>query len=340
MRGAVLYAPGDVRVEEREMPRIEKPTDAVIRLSAACVCGSDLWPYRGTDPVDEPRPMGHEYVGVVEEVGSDVTSVTPGQFVVGSFFASDNTCEICQAGYQSRCARGESATPTGAQAEYARIPLADGTLVGTPGIPADDLIPSLLAASDVLGTGWFAAVAAEAGPGKTVAVVGDGAVGLLGVLAAEQLGAERIVIFSRNESRQRLAQEFGATDVITERGDEGVARIKELTGGLGAHSVIEAVGTQESMMQAIRATRAGGHVGYVGVSHDVALPGEELFFSGVHLHGGPAPVRRFLPELIDLIWNRTIDPGKVFDLELPLEQAAEGYRAMDERRAIKTLLRP
>jgi threonine dehydrogenase-like Zn-dependent dehydrogenase len=236
-----------------------------------------------------------------------------------------------------------NAVPVGAlgtQAELARIPLADGTLVATPEVPADDLVPGLLAASDVLGTGWFAAVAAEAGPGRTVAVVGDGAVGLLGVLAARQLGAERIVVFSRHESRQQLAREFGATDVVAERGDEGVARIKDLTDGLGAHSVIEAVGTQESMMQAIRATRPGGHVGYVGVTHDVQIPGEELFFSGVHLHGGPAPVRRFLPELIDLICKREIDPGRVFDLDLPLEQAAEGYRAMDERRAIKTLLRP
>jgi threonine dehydrogenase-like Zn-dependent dehydrogenase len=304
------------------------------------VCGSDLWPYRGIEEVDGPAPMGHEYVGVVEEVGSDVRTLEPGQFVVGSFFASDNTCEICRAGYQSRCVNAVPVGALGTQAELARIPLADGTLVATPGMPADDLVPSLLAASDVLGTGWFAAVAAEAGPGKTVAVVGDGAVGLLGVLAARQLGAERIVVFSRHESRQQLAREFGATDVVAERGDEGVARIKDLTDGLGAHSVLEAVGTQESMMQAIRATRPGGHVGYVGVTHDVAIPGEELFFSGVHLHGGPAPVRRFLPELIDLICTRAIDPGKVFDLELPLEQAAEGYRAMDERRAIKTLLRP
>jgi threonine dehydrogenase-like Zn-dependent dehydrogenase len=340
VRGAVLHSPGDVRVENRPDPTIEQPTDAIIRLVAACVCGSDLWPYRGIEPIDEPRPMGHEYVGVVEEVGSDVRTVKPGQFVVGSFFASDNTCEICQAGYQSRCVHGEFATPTGAQAEYARITLADGTLVATPRTPDADLIPSLLAASDVLGTGWFGAVAAEAGPGKTVAVVGDGAVGLLGVLAAKQLGAERIIAFSRHESRQQLAREFGATDIVTTRGDEGVAEVKELTGGLGAHSVIEAVGTQESMLQAIRATRPGGHVGYVGVSHDVQLPGEELFFSGVHLHGGPAPVRRFLPDLISLIWNRTIDPGRVFDLELPLEQAAEGYQAMDERLAIKTLLRP
>jgi threonine dehydrogenase-like Zn-dependent dehydrogenase len=340
MRGAVLYAPRDVRVEDRPDPKIEKPTDAVIRLAATCVCGSDLWPYRGIEAVDGPSPMGHEYVGIVEEVGSEVRDVKPGQFVVGSFFASDNTCEICRAGYQTSCIHRQPGAATGAQAEYTRIPLADGTLVATPSMPADDLVPSLLAASDVLGTGWFGAVAAEVGPGKTVAVVGDGAVGLLGVLAARQLGAERIIAMSRHEPRQKLAREFGATDIVTERGDEGVARVKELTDGLGAHSVIEAVGTQESMMQAIRSTRPGGHVGYVGVAHGVQLPGEELFFSHVHLHGGPAPVRRFLPELIDLICNRTIDPGKVFDLELPLDQAAEGYRAMDERRAIKTLLQP
>jgi threonine dehydrogenase-like Zn-dependent dehydrogenase len=340
MRGAVLFAPGDVRIEDRADPKIEQPTDAVIRVVAACVCGSDLWPYRGIEPMDGPRPMGHEYVGIVEEVGAQVRTVQPGQFVVGSFFASDNTCEICRAGYQSRCVHAEVIGGIGTQAELARIPLADGTLVATPEMPSDDLIPSLLAASDVLGTGWFAAVAAEAGPGRTVAVVGDGAVGLMGVLAAKQLGAERIIAMSRHEPRQKLAREFGATDIVTERGDEGVARIKELTNGLGAHSVIEAVGTQESMMQAIRATRPGGHVGYVGVTFDVQLPGAELFFSGVHLHGGPAPVRRFLPDLIDRIWNRSIDPGRVFDLTLPLSEAAEGYRAMDERRAIKTLLRP
>jgi threonine dehydrogenase-like Zn-dependent dehydrogenase len=207
-------------------------------------------------------------------------------------------------------------------------------------VPSDDLVPSLLAASDVLGTGWFGAVAAAVGPGKTVAVVGDGAVGLLGVLAAKQLGAERIIAMSRHESRKRLALDFGATDIVTDRGDDGVANIKELTDGLGAHSVIEAVGTQESMMQAINSTRPGGHVGYVGVSHDVSLPGLDLFYSHVHLHGGPAPVRRFLPELIDLIWSRAIDPGKVFDMTLPLERAADGYRAMDERRAIKVLLQP
>ncbi|MBV8539497.1 MAG: zinc-dependent alcohol dehydrogenase family protein [Pseudonocardiales bacterium] len=340
MRGAVLHAPGDVRVEEREDPRILLPTDAVIRLSATCVCGSDLWPYRGIEKITGPSPMGHEYVGIVEEVGSDVRNVQPGQFVVGSFFASDNTCEICRAGYQSSCIHRELMGALGAQAEYLRVPLADGTLVATPDVPSDDLVPSVLAVSDVLGTGWFGAVAAEAGPGKTVAVVGDGAVGLLGVLAAKQLGADRIIAMSRHEPRQKLAIAYGATDIVSQRGDEGVARIKDLTNGLGAHSVIEAVGTQESMMQAIRSTRPGGHVGYVGVAHGVELPGEELFFSHVHLHGGPAPVRRFLPELIDLIWNRQIDPGMVYDLVLPLEQAAEGYKAMDERRAIKALLHP
>jgi threonine dehydrogenase-like Zn-dependent dehydrogenase len=340
MRGAVMYGPGDVRVEERDDPRIVKATDAIIRLPATCICGSDLWPYRGLETADWPMPMGHEYVGIVEEAGSEVTTIKPGQFVIGSFWASDNTCEICQAGYQSSCIHRELMGTIGTQAGLARVPLADGTLVATSEVPPDELIPSFLAASDVLGTGWFGAVAAEAGPGKTVAVVGDGAVGLLGVLAARQLGAERIIAMSRHQPRQRLAREYGATDIVEERGEDGVAKIKELTNGLGAHSVIEAVGTQESMLQAIRATRPGGHVGYVGVAHGVELPGEELFFSHVHLHGGPAPVRRFLPELIDLIWNRQIDPGKVFDLELPLEQAGAGYQAMDQRQAIKVLLHP
>jgi threonine dehydrogenase-like Zn-dependent dehydrogenase len=338
MRGTVMYAPGDVRVEDRPDPVVVEPTDAVLRLSATCVCGSDLWPYRGVESLDGPRPMGHEYAGIVEEVGSAVTTVRPGQFVVGSFFASDNTCEVCRAGYQTSCVHREGVA--GAQGELMRVPLADGTLVATPDVPTQDKVPSLLAASDVLGTGWFGAVAAQAGPGRTVAVVGDGAVGLLAVLAAKQLGAERIIAMSRHESRQKLALEFGATDVVTERGDDGVARIKELTGGLGADSVVEAVGTQQAMMQAIGSTRPGGHVGYVGVAHEVQLPGMELFFSHVHLHGGPAPVRQYLPHLIDLIWTDRIDPGKVFDLTLPLEDAAEGYAAMDSRRAIKTLLRP
>jgi threonine dehydrogenase-like Zn-dependent dehydrogenase len=335
-----MYGPGDVRVEERDEPRIVESTDAILRVSAACVCGSDLWPYRGIEELAWPAPMGHEYAGIVEEVGDDVETIKPGQFVVGSFWASDNTCEICRSGYQSGCVNRVPMGALGAQAELLRVPLADGTLVATPDLPGDDLVPSLLSASDVLGTGWFGAVAAEAGPGKTVAVVGDGAVGLLAVLAAKQLGAERIIAMSRHESRQRLAREFGATDIVEARGEDGITAIKDLTNGLGAHSVVEAVGTQESMNQAIRSTRPGGHVGFVGVGHGVSLDGMDLFWSLVHLHGGPAPVRRFLPELIDLIWKREIDPGKVFDLELPLDQAADGYRAMDQRDAIKTLLRP
>ncbi len=340
MRGVIMHAPGEVEVVDRPDPKLIAPTDAIIRLSATCICGSDLWPWRGTDEVTDPTPMGHEYVGVVEQAGDEVTTIKVGDFVVGSFFASDNTCEICRAGYQSRCVHGQPMGVQGTQAELARVPMADGTLVAAPEMPALELVPSLLAASDVLGTGWFGAVAAVAGPGKTVAVVGDGAVGLLAVLAARHLGAERVIAMSRHEPRHKLALDFGATDIVTERGDDGVAKIKDLTGGYGAHSVVEAVGTQESMMQAIRSTRPGGHVGYVGVSHGVELPGQELFFSGVHLHGGPAPVRRFLPELVKLICERRIDPGKVFDLQLPLDQAAEGYRAMDERRAIKVLLWP
>ena len=339
MRGVVMHAPGDVRVEDREQPQIVEPTDAIIEVAAACICGSDLWPYRGLEPADN-RPMGHEYVGTVTEVGSAVRNVKPGDFVVGSFCISDDTCEICRSGYQSRCVNGGFMSDT--QAQYTRVPQADGTLVVVPGGRPDDeaTVASLLAASDVLGTGWFGAVAAEAGPGKTVAVVGDGAVGLMAVLAASQLGADRVIAMSRHEDRAALAREFGATDVVAERGEEGVAEVKELTGGLGAHSVVEAVGTQESMMQAIGACRPGGHVGFVGVSHGVEIPGQPLFFAEVHLHGGSAPVRRFLPDLIDRILKREIDPSKVFTMRLPLEDAAEGYKAMDQRRAVKVLLRP
>jgi threonine dehydrogenase-like Zn-dependent dehydrogenase len=282
--------------------------------------------------------MGHEYCGVVEEVGRDVKNVKPGQFVVGSFATSDNTCAICQHGYQSGCVNREFMLR--AQAPVLRVANADGTLVPTADKPSDDLLPSLLAASDVLGTGWFAADAASVQPGAMVVVVGDGAVGLLGVLSAKQMGAERIIAMSRHDKRQKLAREFGATDIVSERGEEGMARIRDMTKGIGADSVLECVGTKESMMQAIGSARRGGYVSYVGVPHGVELNGQELFFALVHLHGGPAPVRRFLPKLIDLIFERKIDPGRVFDLVLPLEEVAEGYRAMDERRAIKTLLRP
>ena len=338
MRGAVLYGPRDVRFEERPEPKITKPTDAIIKISATCVCGSDLWPYRGIQPVPQPTPMGHEYCGIVEEIGSAVRSVKCGQFVIGSFFASDNTCPNCHNGYQSSCQHREFVGD--AQAPYLRVPLADGTLVATQDVRSSDLVPSMLTVSDVMGTGWFAADAANTRPGTTVVVVGDGAVGLLAVLSAKQTGAERIIAMSRHVARQKLAREFGATDIVSERGDDGITRVLELTKGIGADSVLECVGTQQSMMQAIRSARKGGYVSYVGVPHGVELNGEELFFAHVHLHGGPAPVRRYLPKLIELVAKGKIDPGKVFDLTLPLDQVADGYRAMDERRAIKTLLRP
>jgi threonine dehydrogenase-like Zn-dependent dehydrogenase len=338
VQATVLYGPRDIRFEQRPDPTIIEPTDAILRISAACVCGSDLWPYRGIQPVGRPTPMGHEYVGIVEEIGSAVKTIKRGEFVIGSFVFSDNTCPNCRYGYPSGCINREFAS--GAQAPLFRVPMADGTLVATPGMPERDMIPSLLTISDVLGTGWFAAEAANVRTGSTVAVVGDGAVGLLGVLSAKEMGAERIIAMSRHPARQKLAREYGATDVVTERGDEGVERIMELTKGIGADSVLECVGTQEAMMQAIHSARTGGSVGYVGVPHGVSLDGEELFFEHVHLMGGPAPVRRYLPDLIQRVWSGKINPGKVFDLTLQLDQVAEGYRAMDERRAIKALLQP
>jgi threonine dehydrogenase-like Zn-dependent dehydrogenase len=336
MLGTVLYTPGDIRCEEVSDPKILKPTDAIIKLSASCVCGTDLWPFRGLQPVDDPMHMGHEYCGVVVDVGSEVRTVRPGQFVVGSFCISDNTCPHCQYGFQSSCVQREFMT--GAQAPYARVPLADGTLVATEEMPSTDLVPHLLAVSDVLGTGWYAAYAAEVKPGSTAVVVGDGAVGLMGVLAAKEMGAERIIAMSRHESRQKLAGEFGATDIVAERGEEGIARIKDLTRGVGADSVLECVGTMESFDQALAVSRPGGTIGYVGVPHGVSFDGQKLFFGQKRMLGGPAPVRRFLPDLIDRVLNGKIQPGKVFDLQLPLAEVAEGYKAMDERRAIKVML--
>jgi threonine dehydrogenase-like Zn-dependent dehydrogenase len=336
MKAAVLYAHHDVRFEECPDPKLEQPTDAIVRLSASCVCGSDLWPYRGARTGDGPKTMGHEYCGIIEEVGRDVKTVKPGQFVIGAFAFSDNTCPNCLAGYQSGCVQGGFFNK--AQAPYLRVPLADGTLVPTSGNPSREMIPAMLTLSDVMGTGWFAADAASVGPGKTTVVVGDGAVGLLGVLSARMMGAERIIVFSRHEKRQRLARQYGATDIVTERGEEGAARVRDLTDGIGADSVMECVGTQLSMTQAIGSARRGGHVSYVGVPHGVNFDGAQLFSTHVHLHGGPAPVRRYLPKLIGLVEGGKMDPGGVFDLTLPLEQVAEGYRAMDERRAIKALL--
>jgi threonine dehydrogenase-like Zn-dependent dehydrogenase len=337
MLATVMHGPGDIRYEDVAEPKILKPTDAIIKLAATCICGSDLWPYRGLQPQSGPAHMGHEYCGTVVEVGSDVKDIKVGQFVVGSFATSDNTCPHCKHGFQSSCDQREFMT--GAQAPLARVPLADGTLVALDKVPDDDLLPSLLAVSDVLGTGWYAADAARVQAGSTVAVVGDGAVGLMGILAAKQMGAERIIAMSRHKARQELAMEYGATDIVTERGDAGVAQIKAMTKNVGADAVLECVGTNESMHQAINASRPGGSIGFVGVPHGVSLKGEFLFFSQKNLLGGPAPVRRFMPHLIDLVLNRKINPGKVFDQVLPIADVAEGYKAMDERRAIKTLLR-
>lgn len=338
MKGTVLYGPGDIRFEDVPDPKIELATDVVIRIAATCVCGSDLWPYRGLQPAAGPSRMGHEYCGYVEEVGSAVKSVKRGQFVVGSFATSDNSCPTCHIGYQSSCRQREFVSQ--AQAPYLRVSNGDGTLVPTRELPDASMIPGLLATSDVFGTGWYAADAACVKPGVTAVVVGDGAVGLLAVLSARQMGAARIIAMSRTPARQALARQFGATDVISERGAEGVAKIIEMTGGLGADSVLECVGTGESMRQAMAVTRKGGHMSFVGVPHGVEIKGQTLFMAHIHLEGGPAPVRRYLPELIDLVIEQKVDPSPVFDLVLPLDRVAEGYKAMDERRAIKTLLQP
>ena len=337
MRGAIIHGPGDVRCEERPDPTIIEPTDAVIRTVAACVCGSDLWRYRGISPVPKPTPIGHEYVGIVEEVGDSVTTVKPGDFVVGGFLHSDNTCPVCRKGMQASCQHGGGYE--GCQAEKIRIPNADGTLLATPGQPDADLVPSLLALSDVMCTGWHGAVCAGVGPGKSVAVVGDGAVGLSAVLAAVQLGAEKVIAMSRHADRQQIARDFGATDIVPERGEEGVAKIRELTDGIGADAVIECVGTEDARLQAVAVTRPGGMIGLLGVPHG-DLPLAQLFWDNKGIKGGPAPVREYLPHLLQLVLDRAIDPGRVFDVELPLDEVAEAYAAMDERRAIKTLLRP
>jgi threonine dehydrogenase-like Zn-dependent dehydrogenase len=331
MLGTILHGPSDVRCEDVPEPVIVEPTDAIIRLSASCICGSDLWPFRGLNEITAPLHMGHEYCGVVVEVGSAVTTVKPGQFVVGSFCLSDNTCPHCRHGFQSSCEQRQFMT--GAQAPLARVPLADGTLVATAEMPPDDLIPSLLAASDVLGTGWYAADAARVEPGSTAVVVGDGAVGLMGVLAAKQMGAGRIIAMSRHKTRQDLALEYGATDIISERGDAGVARIKELTKGIGADSVLECVGTKESMTQALHCARPGSMIGYVGVPHGVELNGQELFFTQVGMLGGPAPVRRFLPRLMDLArTGRAHRPGLLRVRLPPLEDRPPPRRHLPDGR--------
>ncbi len=338
MRATTIHAPGDIRFEEVPDPRIEAPTDAIVKVVAGCICGSDLWPSRGHNDIDAGSTIGHECVGVVEEVGADVKDVRVGDFVVVPFCHSDNTCVHCRAGVQSACT-GLGFTTSG-QGEYARVTQADGSLVATDGMPDEKLIPSLLALTDVMATGWHAAVAAGVRPGGTAVVVGDGAVGLCGVLAASQMGAGRVIAMSRHESRQAIARAFGASDVVAERGEEGEAIIAELTQGVGADAVLECVGTDGAMKTAFAVARPGSTVGFVGVPHGVELPVRRMFQKNVGLAGGMAPVRRYLPDLLERVLSGAIDPGRVFDLTLPMAEAAEGDRAMDERRATKVLLQP
>ena len=343
MRATMLHAPFDIRLEDVPDPKIDGPGDALVKVVASCICGSDLWPYRGENPVPEPRRIGHEFVGIVEEVGSEVRTIKPGDFVITPFVMSDGTCPHCQAGYQTACVNRVAygtGPADGGQGEYVKLPYADGTLVATPEPPDDSLVPSLLALSDVMGTGWHAARAARVKAGDTVVVVGDGAVGLCGVLAASRMGAERVVALSRHEPRQKLAVEFGATDIISERGEAARDAVLELTGGVGADAVLECVGTGQAMTTAFDVARAGATVGFVGVPHGVEAPIPVMFRRNIGLAGGAAPVRSYLPKLMADVLAGEIDPGKVFDLELPLAEVAEGYKAMHERRAIKVLLRP
>jgi threonine dehydrogenase-like Zn-dependent dehydrogenase len=349
MHATLIHEARDIRYEEVPDPTLVHPTDALVRVTAACVCGSDLWPYRGVQPTSSPRRIGHEFVGIVEEVGAEVTTVRPGQFVIAPFLASDGTCANCRNGITTSCRNqgawggtdAQGVDVDGGQGEWVRVPVADGTLVATPELPDDALVPSLLTLSDVMGTGHHAALSAGVGPGSTVVVVGDGAVGLCAVLASARLGAERIVAMSRHADRQALAREFGATDVVAERGKEGAAAIKELFDGIGADAVLECVGTKESMAQALASVRPGGRVGYVGVpSGGAELPIAQLFRKNVTVGGGVAPVRAYLPELLGDVLSGAIDPGRVFDARFPLSEVAQAYAAMDERRAIKSLLTP
>jgi len=344
MRGAVMYAAGDVRIENVPDPTIEEPTDAVIRVTRACICGSDLWPYKTLQPSDGARVMGHEAVGVVEETGSDVRTVKLGDVVVMPFAFSDGTCLFCDEGLQTECIHGGffgNAEVPGAQSEAVRIPQADGTLYVLPVGEDDALMPSLLTLSDVLGTGHHAAVVAKVGPGTSVAVVGDGAVGLCGVIAAKRLGAEQIVIMGRHADRTALAREFGATDVVSERGPEAIERVKQLSGGFGVDAVLECVGLDQSMETAIEVARPGGAVGRVGVPQHESMPGAETsFYKNITIGGGPAPVRAYIDELLPDVLEGRIEPGRVFDRVVDLDGVPEGYRAMNDRESIKVLVKP
>ena len=338
MRVTTIHGPRDIRLEDRPAPEITAPTDAIVKVVASCICGSDLWPYRGENEVTAGDPIGHEIVGVVEEVVADVKSFKPGEFVVVPFCHSDNNCPHCKAGMTSACQN--IGFTDGGQGEYVRVNQAEGSLMKTDGMPDPELIPSLLTLSDVMATGWHAAVAAGVRPGSTAVVVGDGAVGLCGVIAASQMGAERVIAMSRHEPRQRIATKFGATDIVAERGEEGEEGILELTRGIGADAVLECVGTNGAMGTAFKIARPGSTVGFVGVPHGVKLPVRRMFGNNVGLAGGMAPVRAYLPELLELVVSAKINPGLVFDTTLPLAEVAEGYKMMDERRAIKVLLEP
>jgi threonine dehydrogenase-like Zn-dependent dehydrogenase len=349
MRATLIHGTRDIRLEDVPDPSVQLPTDALVRVVASCVCGSDLWPYRGVREVREPRRMGHELVGVVEEVGSDVRTVTVGDFVIAPFVLSDGTCLNCRNGMFTSCLHGagwggddeHGCFVDGGQGEYARVAMADGTLVRTPEPPDDALVPSLLALSDVMGTGHHAAVSAGVGPGTTVVVVGDGAVGLCAVLASKRLGAERVIAMSRHDDRAALARRFGADDVVAERGDDGAEAIREMTAGIGADAVLECVGTKESMQQALDSTRPGGRVGYVGVpAGGPELPIGQLFSSNITVGGGVAPVRAYIPELLEDVLAGRLDPGPVFDMTFGLADVADAYRGMDSRSVIKALLRP
>ncbi|QGQ19073.1 alcohol dehydrogenase catalytic domain-containing protein [Cellulomonas sp. JZ18] len=349
MRATVLHGPRDVRVEQVPDPEVRRPTDAVVRVVASCVCGSDLWPYRGVREVREPRRMGHEFVGVVEEVGADVARVKVGDFVVAPFVVSDDTCVHCRNGVHTSCVNGagwggpdrHGDMVDGGQGEYVRVPFADGTLVVTPEHPDEALLPHVLTLTDVMGTGHHAALAGGVRAGSTVAVVGDGAVGLCAVIAARRLGAERVVALSRHEARAALAVRFGATDVVAERGDEGAAAVRDLLGGVGPDAVLECVGTKESMQQSLDTVRPGGRVGYVGVpAGGPELPIGQMFGANIGVLGGVAPVRAYVEGLLPDVWAGTIEPGLVFDGTFALDDVADAYRAMDERTVTKSLVLP
>src|SRR4051794_6491027 len=344
MRGTIMYAAGDVRIENIQDPAIEQATDAIIRVTRACICGSDLWPYQSLTPNDGARVMGHEAIGVVEEIGADVRTLRVGDVVVMPFAFSDGTCMFCEHGLNTACVHGGffgNPQVPGAQSEAVRVPQADGTLYVLPVGEDDALMPSLLTLSDVLGTGHHAAVVAKVGPGKSVAVVGDGAVGLCGVIAAKRLAAEQIIIMGRHEDRVSLARDFGATDVVSERGAEAVERVRELTDGYGVDAVLECVGLDQSMETAIEIARPGGAVGRVGVPQHESMPGARpSFYKNVTIGGGPAPVRGYIDELLSDVLEGRIDPGRVFDRTVDLDGVPDGYRAMNDRESIKVLVKP